>query len=92
LFVEKFISSNSHHNSSSKLDGRYAFVPIPEGNDKCNSFLALVSATKNSLLSSSICSKFEFCKFSEFIWTGIFSKSLVFFPSQFQLYKPGINT
>jgi len=60
LLVENVISSKSHPNSSNKLDGRYAFVPIQAGNDKCNSFLALVSATKNNLLSSSICSKIEF--------------------------------
>ncbi|MEA3387373.1 MAG: hypothetical protein U9Q66_03160 [Patescibacteria group bacterium] len=49
-------------------------------------------ATKNNLLSSSICSKFDSCNQSQAIHSGNFSLSITLFPSQFQLYNHGINT
>tara|TARA_Y100001960_G_C14205308_1_gene601660 strand:+ start:336 stop:509 length:174 start_codon:yes stop_codon:yes gene_type:complete len=43
--------------SSMKLDCNRGFVQIPAGKLSVSDFLALVAATKNNLLSSSICAK-----------------------------------
>jgi hypothetical protein len=67
-------------------------VPIHAGKDINRFSFALVVATKNSLLSSSICSKFDSCNPSQAIHSGNFSLSIILFPSQFQLYSPGIKT
>jgi len=78
--------------SSIKTDCINGFVPIQAGKVKNRFSFALVIATKNNLLSSSICSKFDSCNQSQTILSGNLSLSITLFHSQFQLYKPGINT
>jgi|GEM_PF-3580045 hypothetical protein len=59
------ISLNVQEISSRNTDCNRIFCPLEAGKDKNKFSFALVKATKNSLLSSSICSKFVFCNQSQ---------------------------
>jgi hypothetical protein len=92
LELQISISVYFHEVSSINTDCINGFVQIHAGNDKNRFSFALVVATKNNLLSSSICSKLDSCNQSQAIASGNFSLSIILFPSQFQLYRPGIKT